>query len=485
MQKLLFLSILCLLLVGWACTEDTETPIIVATEEAIFVGGDRIRISGRLITNQEVSASDHGFQISETEAFSSPVTISLGAKEGPGRFIGEATGLKITQNYWVKAFSVIGGEEISGEAVQIQTLEPQLESFSPRFSTVGKDLVINGRNFPEGTKVFFGDKEAQIVQNLFESRITVKIPAPGTSAFVPIRVVVQNKTLEFSEKFEYQSGKYTKVTDFPDPRIYNSVSFTNELGFHVGLGEVRLTGPYRKFQRYNLATGTWTEVSFPGNPRSFAFATPNFLGGGALEIDRDVFQYDQSFYKINGSTFERLADLPFRSQDQLAIEVGGDLYLFGGRVVNSQAVRKYSNTSKTWSNLANAPFALTSENPFFVYQGQIFIFNSAGELYQFNPSNSSWTLRTKYPGSLGQSYGVAVVQGAKAYVGLYRRTQEMYELDLSSFTWKIKNPIPGLPQSITVGQFEYNGAIYIMRVPEVSVNGVFPMELYKFETNAL
>jgi hypothetical protein len=485
MQKILFLSILCLLLVGWACTEDTEFPIIVSTEESIFVGGDRIRVSGRLITNRDISASDHGFLLSETEAFSNPITISLGAKESPGRFIGETSGLKISQNYWVKAFSVVNGEQLTGQAIQIKTLSPQVESFSPKFATEGQNIVILGRNLPAGAKVFFGEKEAVVVNNLFESRLTVRIPAPGSSAFVPLKVVVQNQTLQFPEAFEYQSGKYTKVSEFPDTRIYNSISFYNSSGFHVGLGEIRLTGPYPKIQRFDPVTRNWALVSFPGSLRSFAFATPGYLGGGAIEVVRDVFEYDQSFYKINGSSFERLANLPFLSKDQLAIEFEGDLYLFGGNVLNTRGIWKYSASSKTWSTLPDAPFSLSSGNPFFTYQNRIYIINSLGELFEFNPAGSTWTFKTKYPGGLGQSFGLAQVMGNKAYVGLYRRTQELFELDLTNWEWKVKNPIPGLPQSINVGHFVYNGSIYFLRAPEISVSGNLPMELYQFEPNAL
>jgi hypothetical protein len=485
MQKSLLLSVLFLLLVGWACTEDAESPIIVSTEEAIFVGGDRIRISGRLITNQEVSASDHGFLISETEAFSAPITISLGVKNSPGRFIGETSGLKISQNYWVKAFSVVNGEQLSGQVIQLKTLSPQLESFSPKFSTVGQNLVLSGRNLPEGTKVFFGDKEAQIINNIFETRITVKIPAPGSSPFVPIRVVVQNQTIQFPELFEYQSGKYTKVSEFPGERIYNSISFYNGTGFHVGLGDIRFAGPYTKIQRYSPAAGNWSEVSFPGSPRSFAFATPGYFGGGAIELSRDIFEYDQSFYKINGSVFERLTNLPFRSKDQIAVELGSDLFVFGGSVLNTRSVWKYSASSGNWSLMPDAPFSISSANPYFTYQNRIYLFNGVGELFEYSPGTSTWTLKTKYPGGLGQGFGVAQVLGNKAFVGLYRRTQDLYELDLATWQWKMKNPIPGLLQSINVGSFEFNGAIYFLRAPEITVGGSLTMDLYKFEPNIL
>ena len=486
MRKLFFLSILSLLWVGWACTEEVETPIIVTTEDALFVGGDKIRISGRLITNREVSASDHGFIISESEAFSSPITISLGVKESPGRFIGETSGLKISQNYWVKAFSIIGGEELTGQAVRIQMLTPQVESFTPKFAKAGDNITLSARNIPAGSKVFFGSKEAQVVSNQFESKITVKVPAAEGNALVPVRIEVQGKSFSFSEQFEYQSGKYTKLANFPENfRIYNTTAFFNSAGFHVGLGLIRLGGNYTKIQRYNLQSGTWSEVAFPGNPRSYSFATSNYLGGGALEVDRQIVGLERSFYKVDGSNFTRLADLPFISVEQIAVELNGFLYVIGGTYSAISNVWRYSPASNTWTQLANAPIAVNSQNPFFTYQNKIYVANSAGEIFEFNPDGNSWTKKTTYPGSLGQGYGIAQVIGTKAYVGLYRRTQDLYELDLNTFTWKIKNAIPGLPQSINLGHFEFNGSIYFLRGPEISVFGDLPLELYKFDPNAI
>lgn len=486
MRKLLFLSILCLLWVGWACTDEAETPIIVTTEDALFIGGDKIRISGRLITNREITASDHGFIISETEAFSSPITISLGVKESPGRFIGETSGLKISQNYWVKAFSVVGGEELTGQAVRIQMLTPVVESFAPKFAKVGDNISLIGRNIPVGSKVFFGSQEAQVISNQFESKITVKVPASEGTALVPIRIEVQGKSFQFADQFEYQSGKYTKVSNFPENfRIYNTTFFYNSEGFHVGLGLIRLGGNYTKIKRFNPQSGTWSEVAFPGSPRSYAFATANYLGGGALEADRQIVSLERSFYKVEGSTFTRLPDLPFVSVEQIAVELNGMLYAMGGTLNSTTSVWRFSPSTNTWVQLPNAPISMNSQNPFFTYQNKIYVASSTGDIYEFNPDGNTWTKKTTYPGSLGQGYGIAQVLGTKAYVGLYRRANDLYELDLNTFTWKIKNTIPGLPQSINLGHFEYNGSIYFFRSPEISVFGDLPLELYKFEPNAI
>jgi hypothetical protein len=334
--------------------------------------------------------------------------------------------------------------------------------------------------------VFFGNQEAQVVQNVFESRITVKIPASTGQIVVPIKLRIQDKEFTISTPFEYQAGKFTKVSDFPGGlRIYDTSYFSNSAGFHVGLGKIKLGDQYSGFQRFNASTGTWTEVAFPGNKRRFAFATSNYIGGGAVETARDVYQYDRSFWKINGSNFERLVDLPFNAREALAVDWEGGLLLFGGLDGASLLVRSYDPVQGTWSTKRNAPIALGRNAAAFARATRVIVLGSNGQVWEYNPPLDSWQLLTTYPGNKGQGYPIAEVIGSKAYLGLYRATQELWELDLETLKWKTKNQIIGLPQSINSGHFQYNGSIYFLRTPEESVINTLSMELYKFDPDAI
>jgi N-acetylneuraminic acid mutarotase len=486
MQKLLASCIFFMLLAFGACTQEDGTPVLVSTEELLFVGGDKVRISGRLLTNQQVQATDHGFLFSTEASFAGPQTLSLGPKEGPGRFIGESSGFKIGQTYFAKAYADVNGQRIEGEVVELKTLTPSVSSYSPAYASAGNELIIQGRNFPQGTKVFFGTQEATVIQNLFESKLTVRIPPSAGRVVVPIRLLIQDKEIILSQPFEYQAGKFTKVSEFPGlSRIYDNTFFTSSSGFHVGLGRLRLSDAYRVFQRFDPLSGTWTEVNFPGSPRRFGFASATFLGGGALEVDRDVFQFDRSFYRISGSTFERLPDLPFNTREAMATEWNGKLYLFGGRDGAGRVVRMYDPISRNWTQKNTAPFDMNGTTAVFSYGDRIFVLAISGQVWEYLPSQDSWQVRSTYPGNVGQGYPFAQVIGKKAYLGLFRRTQEIWELDLETGQWKSKNQIGGFPQSINVGYFEFNGAIYLLRAPEESTSGALPMELYKFEPDAI
>jgi len=486
MQKLLVALIFSMLLSTWSCTQQDDTPILVSTEDVLFVGGDKLRISGRLLANREVLATDHGFVFSTDASFASPILLSLGEKSSPGRFIGEQSGFKLGQTYFVKAFAEVGGKRLEGATVQLKTLSPIATSYSPTYGLAGAELTIEGKNFPAGTKVFFGNQEAPVLKNLFESKLTVRIPAATGQVLVPVKLVIQNKEFVLPVPFEYQAGKYTKVSDFPGGlRIYDNSYFYNASGFHVGLGKIKLGDNFAGFQRYNPATGTWSEVSFPGNKRRFAFATSNYLGGGALEPARDQFVYDRSFWKINGSTFERLGDLPFNAREALAVDWEGGLLLFGGLDGASLLVRSYDPGLGTWSTKRTAPLALGRNAAAFVRGARVVVLGSNGQVWEYNPPLDSWQLLTTYPGSKGQGYPIAEVIGSKAYMGLFRATQELWELNLETLVWKTKNQIIGLPQSINSGHFQFNGSIYFLRAPEESVSGTLTMELYKFDPDAI
>jgi hypothetical protein len=204
-----------------------------------------------------------------------------------------------------------------------------------------------------------------------------------------------------------------------------------------------------------------------------------------LEPARDQFVYDRSFWKINGSSFERLADLPFNSREALAVDWEGGLLLFGGLDGAALLVRAYDPVQRTWSTKSNAPLALGRNAAAFARANRVIVLGSNGQVWEYNPPLDSWQLLTTYPGNKGQGYPIVEVIGSKAFLGLFRATQELWELNLETLTWKAKNPIIGFPQSINSGHFQFNGSIYFLRAPEESVSGSLTMELFKFDPDAI
>ena len=486
MRQTFTFALLTLLLIGGACTEDDPETTILVTEEVLFASGEQLRILGRLITNQSINADDHGFYLARDESFSNPILISLGPKEGPGRFIGETSGLNTGETYFVKAFMDLGSGPEFGNVIEVETLNPGIESFTPNFGKENEELFILGRNFTSDTRVFFGDQEAEILDISFESRLTVRIPSPTSSSTAEIKVVVKEDELVFSETFEYQIGTYEQIGIYPETvKLYDNVSWKNGSNFFMGLGAERRTSFYEKIFRYNPSENLWDEINFPGSLRSLAFATANYLGGGIRELGRDPFLLNRSFWRFDGSEFTQLADLPFDSRESVAFEISNQLYVIGGKEGNPQEVRKYNPSTGSWSILADAPEAISDELVHFTYQNKEYFIFSSGEVLAFEPVSGTWVSVSNYPGTLGQGYGFAEVIGDKVYVGAYRRTLEMWEFDLTKLSWKRKNDLPGITQNINVGHFTYNGGVYFLRVTEQAPIGANSMSFYRFNPEGI
>lgn len=263
MQKYFLLCAFSLSFLMCSCSSDESETTIIVTEEVLFTSGEQARILGRLITNQPITALDHGFYIGEEESFSQATIISLGEKKGPGKFIGEVSELKTGQSYYVKSFVQTDEDILFGNILLLNTLSAGLESYSPSFGSPGMELLIIGRNFTKDTRVFFGQAEAPVTEILFESRLKVVVPAIVDSDKVTIKVITQDQELTFSSPFEYQTGEYTLIGKFPEEvRIYDNVSFQNSAGFYVGLGSVDRTRLYEFLQRYNPSTKTWEKSAF-------------------------------------------------------------------------------------------------------------------------------------------------------------------------------------------------------------------------------
>lgn len=486
MRQLVVLAALVFLAFLPSCEEEDPETTILVTEEVLYASGEQVRLLGRLITNQSIAVADHGFYLATNETFSDQIIISLGAKTGPGRFIGESRELKAQQRYFVKAFMDLGSGVEFGNVLELETLAAGLESYSPGFGKPGDEVVILGRNFTQDTRVFFGDQEAQVLENQFESRIRVRVPEAQGASSVTLRVQSQEQNLSFNIPFEYQTGAYVKLADFPDVvRLIDNIHYSRSGMFYLGLGSNRGVSFYEKIQAFDPASGQWSPIDFPGSSRSHGFATSNYLGGGIAEITREPFVFDRSFWRNTPAGFVRLDDLPFDSWESIAVELQNVLYVIGGNEGDGFVIRRYDPMAGTWDFLGNAPAQLSTRNPHFVYQDQLYVITDEGDLIRYNPADRLWQTVSFFPGSQGLGYGFAEVIGSKVYVGGFRRSAEIWELNLENFNWVSKNPIPGSAQGITAGSFTQGGFVYLMRQQDINLAGSFPLELYRLDPNGI
>jgi len=466
-MKTLYFQSICLGLVALfllSCEQEGTTEPALLTEEVLYLSGEQVRLLGRVITNQEINASDHGFYIGDNENFSNPIIVSLGQKARPGRFIGEYIGLETERTYYAKSFATINGKQIYSNTINFTTLSTDLISVSPNNGRPGDIVEISGKNFTADTKVLFGQTPAEIIDISFESKIRVRVPSSGNRRIETVQIISQGTEVENTLLFEYTSGLYRKLeSDFPLPKLYSNIHFQYDGEFFIGLG--RMANVFQlnsKIWKYNTLTNRWVETSYGGGPQDNAFSAGNYFGGGA-----GTAAFSTDFWKFEQGSFVKLSDLPFHMANSIAFTLNQTLYVVGGGILEGRQIFRYDPGSGIWELKGVLPFPVSKSFSIHFGDGKkhFFINTESKEIFSFNGNNEDITKEGTFPGPMNPDIGFGVVLNDKAYIGLSARSNRIYEWDLTSFTWKLKNDFPGTTIGETIGIFTKNDLIYLLRSP--------------------
>jgi hypothetical protein len=478
--KIGFFSLLFLISAFFSsCEEESQVTTSLITEEVIYLSGERARVLGRIITNQNVKANDHGFYISENEAFSQPIIVSLGERVSPGRFIGETSGLDIQKRYFVKSFLSLPEGIKFGNILQITTLSPDAFGFSPQNGPSGTTVVIKGKNFTSDTKVFFGDRQAQILKIDFESSITAIVPPSGNVILESVKVVVQDKEILLVDKFEYTTGKFTQLSNFPTGlKLFDNIYFQDGDEFFAGLGANNGQSVNPQVWKYSILTKNWTEVGFPGSALWKAFSGGKYFGGGALVISQNAQSAPtRDFWKYENNGFVKLPELSFTATDAVSFELNGKLFVMGGAAGLGTDAYRYTISTAQWQKIGNVPFAVNRNVLKFQHGNKQYLVNPVSkEIYSIDGNSELWSFYGIYPGDINSGSAFGVTIGDRVITGMANRSQEIWELNLLSGVWIRKNSFPGNPIARNAGIFVHDNLIYILRSGEVQVPG--PMEFW-------
>ncbi|WP_373492778.1 IPT/TIG domain-containing protein [Aquiflexum sp.] len=464
-----------------SCEEENIIPPSLITEEVIYLSGERVRLLGRILTTQNINANDHGFYVAENEAFNQPLIISLGERINPGRFIGEIEALTIERTYYAKSFINIGGEIQFGNVLQLTTLSPQIQSFSPNNGPAGTLITITGKNFTSDTQILIGNRPAEIQSIEFESRITAKIPPPGSTARETVTIIIQGREFVLNQQYEYPTGTFTKLPNPPiSIRLKGNIFFQDNENFYLGLGTNADNSLNSKIWKYNLGTEQWSEETFQGNPLWLAFSTNNYFGGGSSTIAFSPYVPSRDFWRIQNGNFEKLPDLPFAVIEPVSFETNQNLYVSGGLIGNSNF--KYSKSSGEWRSINPAPVSLNKTDLYFVHNDKLYIASSTNkQIYLFDPETEEWSFFGIYPGDLvGGSAGFGVTIGDRVFAGLNYRSVQVWELNMvPGSNWIKKNDFIGTPLAWNIGVFSDGEFIYLVRRLDLSGQ----IEFWKFDPN--
>ena len=409
----------------YGCEESISDDVVVLQEDVVYLSSERLVLTGRIISLTQIDATDHGFLIADNEAFSNPITISLGEQTVPGRFVGSYEQLTPDTRYWAVAYALTGNGEIRSEPQLFTSLMPAITDFSPAVAAVGEELTIIGANFTNDTKVFFEDREAEIVKIVAESIITVLIPSNSGTPFKNISVSSQGVSNTFDRPFEYVSGKWESLGAFPltDDVITTTIMMENEDYAFFGLGD-RLFSMNLNTETFLLdkSSNQWSRLPFEGRSLVGGFASWPFFGSGAIDRDgRNISATE--FYKIENGVIEKEGDLPFALYNSFAFAFEESLFVFGGRVesgATNSTVLEYDRRTKTWSIVDGQLLFGSSENISFIYNGKGYFVGEDNVITQFDPVAKSWSLVGPYPGTVGKDGFVQVVDDRLTSVCLIR-----------------------------------------------------------------
>ena len=453
-----------------SCLPQDSLENIVVTEDLLYISGERVRITGRVI---EVNGNvdDHGFYISKSPDFSSPIVISLGPKtNGLGRFIGEYDLLEVNTQYYFRSYANIGGTEVTGQTVEFSSLEPGLKFFTPSVGVEGDLLTIEGLNFTHDTRVLIDGNEVAIISLKDESLIVVRVPPMPSVAEAIVSVSVQDTLLIFAEPFKYHFGHWELEGIFPDnTQLYESMFFRDNDQFIFGMGTDSRFSLNLNVWSLDLITKIWSELNFPGNSGSRSpFTSAGYWGTGATVVRTGaggLNVHTSDFWQYQAGNFELKPFLPFRLYESIGMHLNGELYVFGGILFDhsqNSNIYKFDELVNEWTSIDVTALDLSSAYPYFEHNNEAYFVQPDNIIWKYSPLSGTWTEVGYYPVEVKED-GVAVNVNGKVYIGLFNDDVRLFEWDMASDIWIEKLSIPGSPKNVNNGFFTYNNKPYFFR----------------------
>ncbi len=450
MPRIFFFILIVLLLES--CLDPVPSQLGIVTEEVIFTSGERMVITGRILSTEPVDVIDHGFLASSDENFSNPFKVSLGERITPGRFVGEYDNFAIDQTYYVKSFLEYSEGIIEGNVLESATKLPRIDGFEPRIASENSRLLISGSNLTKDSKVFFGERELNVLVRSDESFISVSVPPIGDTKFEEVSVEMNGERFAASYPFEYITGIWEEEEEFP-----NEDNYLNGIGLNVdgkvilGLGAWNGFGPYRSdLFIYDIETKTWEEQIFFDSALGHVFSCEGYFGSGSNSFVRPTDQsytLSDKFYQYKDGTTEFVGILPFRLLDASCEKIDNQLYVFGGLTEEKQYNDKlyiYDIDDEDWTEKTILPDDINTDRtlPSFVYQGNFYFLSTDAILYQYDIGANAISEISTFPSTISEG-GCAEVIEDKLYIGVFKNKRVIFEYDLIGNTWKEKTGFLG------------------------------------------
>ncbi len=464
-----FLAFFCMFFI--ACEEEAIIPPSVFTEEVVFSSGEKVILSGRILSNEDVSLEDHGFQISESADFNSNLIVSLGERLVPGRFVSEYRDLDIQTDYFIRSYILLNGETIIGNTLLFSTLKPKVIDFSPKQGVQNNKIIIEGVNFTEDAFVLWNGDKLNVNSVTEESFIEFTVPSISDLPYAEIQLVNQSDTIQIVDRFEYIIGEWSDGGLLDDPfKNIEHIYFEDEDNFYYGLGlSTEVSGPSQKLFKLNKETYTRTEIFFTGVVPVGGFYTKDgFFGSGSVGVVKNSdlsLNLLNGFYRYLDDEIIQLANSPVLLYRAAAISTEDAVYLYGGenqdRIPNS-VIYKYTIATDDWSEIGMSPKAPSKSFPYFAIGNDHYFIFEDGSMMSHDIILNTWSSRANFPNEVERD-GIALELNGNAYVGLQDISRRVFEYIANENRWKKLKTISDINPSITLGSWVNNDMITIMR----------------------
>lgn len=465
------LLLMSLLLFASCQSDDSDLEVSVFTEEVVFTSGEKVILTGRILTSEDVNVSEHGFHISDNEAFTNPITITLGQRSTPGRFVGEYNDLNIELAYYCRAFIVQGGEEKHGNILNFSTLSPRLIDFEPKEGVKNNRVTIEGVNITSDAIVLWNDKVITPSAIIEETFIEFSVPTAEVVPYAQIRVVAQGDTLSVPGRFEYIYGGWEEGGMIVDTNKNNNhIYFEDAEYFYYGLGINReFLGPSPKIFRLHKESLTRDVLNHNGLATEGSFYTTNgYFGGGSLNLVKNSdpsLLNNSEFYRLDGDATIQLKDVPRLLYKAVAYGHEDYVYVYGGEQQGRDRntnVYRYDIASNNWNLMTTSPYGPLNEYPHFTVGSVNYFITEEGIMHGHDVMSDTWDTYASYPEEVKKD-GINVVLNGLVYVGLQDISRKVFEYNPTENRWRKKKSNPTLDPSETLGTWIDNNQITIMR----------------------
>jgi len=206
--------------------------------------------------------------------------------------------------------------------------------------------------------------------------------------------------------------------------------------------------------KYDPVTDSWVQISdFPVLSQHYAETVldniPYVLTGDASTGDITLWRYDELNDEWNVATTEQIIGNPFCGFFVALFAINGKIYVHTSDFDDS--FRSYEPATDTWEILVDAnaygecaTFGFSiGEKGYLLFSAREFADVLRKELWEFDPSNGTWTQGPDYPGYTDQTFDypetIFVIDNL-AYVGMTTLESTFHRYNPVTISWETIGP---------------------------------------------